>query len=176
MSEGYSLCGQNFEQCTWFISLEEEMVRHATIINMWAPANNVTGLCGFGNSMAGESGLSWSGRGVWKDLKGRKPGELLSTHQKLTTAKGDLGHQVDSMPHSVGASQPLPAVTNYQSRGSGTEGPQFVHRPGHVFLHSHDSSFRNPQVESSEDGITQHQQNVCFQSPSPYTLMAQRSW
>lgn len=117
MSEGYSLCGQYFEQCTWFISLEEEMVRHATIINMWAPANNVVGLCGFGNSMAGESGLSWSGRGIWKDLKERKPGELLSTHQKLTTAKGDLGHQVDSMLHSVGASQPLPAVTQLSVKG-----------------------------------------------------------
>lgn len=67
--------------------------------------------------MAGESGLSWSGRGIWKDLKGRKSGELLSTHQKLTTAKGDLGHQVDSMPHSVGVNQPLPAVTQLSAKG-----------------------------------------------------------
>lgn len=136
MSEGYSLCGQNFEQSTWFISLEEETVRHATITNMWAPANNVAGWCGFGNSMAGKSGLSWSGRGVWNDLKGRKPGELLSAHRKLTTAKGDPGYQVNSMTHSVGASQPLPAVTQLSARGSGTEGPQFVHGPGHMAVDS----------------------------------------
>lgn len=115
--ERYSFCGQNFEQCTWFISLEEEKVRHATITNMWTPANNVAGWCGFGNSIAGKSGLSWSGRGIWKDLKGRKPGELLSAHRNLTTAKGDLGHQVDSMTHTVGATQPLPAVTQFSAKG-----------------------------------------------------------
>lgn len=86
--------------------------------------------------MAGKSGLSWSGRGVWKDLKGRKPGELLSVHRKLTAAKGDPGYQVNSMTHSVGASQPLPAVTQLSARGSGTEGPQFVHGPGHVEVDS----------------------------------------
>lgn len=57
--EGYSLHGQDFEQCTLFISLEEEMVRCATITNMWAPATSVAGCCGFGNSMAGKSVLVW---------------------------------------------------------------------------------------------------------------------
>lgn len=107
-----------------FSSLEE-MIRYATIPNMWIPASNVTGWYGFGSSMAGKSVLRWSGRGVWKDLKGGKPGELLNTHQKLTSAKEDLGHQVDRVTHYVGDSQLLPQIPSHQSVGSDTKWQQF---------------------------------------------------
>lgn len=88
--EEYSLHGQNFEQRTLFISLEEEMVRSATTINPWAPASTFAGWCGFGNNLAGKSVLTWSGR-----TRGKKK-------KKLTSVKGDLDRHVDRMTHPVG--------------------------------------------------------------------------